>query len=69
MRRNVADLADIALRQRVLQDVADIDLSTQWFGERMPLPVALGPIGIGGMFRRRGEVQAARAKIFPRLCS
>ena len=61
MRRNVADLADIALRQRVLQDVADIDLSTQWFGERMPLPVALGPIGIGGMFRRRGEVQAARA--------
>jgi len=61
MRRNVADLADIALRQRVLQDVASIDLSADWFGRRMPLPVALGPIGIGGMFRRRGEVQAARA--------
>jgi L-lactate dehydrogenase (cytochrome) len=25
------------------------------------MPIALGPIGIGGMFRRRGEVQAARA--------
>ncbi|TPG55016.1 FMN-dependent L-lactate dehydrogenase LldD [Sphingomonas glacialis] len=61
MRRNVSDLAGIAIRQRVLQDVANIDLSTQWFGERVPLPVALGPIGIGGMFRRRGEVQAARA--------
>ncbi|MGY2735108.1 FMN-dependent L-lactate dehydrogenase LldD [Sphingomonas sp. UYP23] len=61
MRRNVSDLAEIALRQRVLQDVASIDLSTQWFGNRVPLPVALGPIGIGGMFRRRGEVQAARA--------
>ncbi len=61
MRRNIADLADIALRQRVLQDVAEIDLSTRWFGELVPLPVALGPIGIGGMFRRRGEVQAARA--------
>lgn len=61
MRRNIADLADIAVRQRVLQDVATIDLGTEWFGERVPLPFALGPIGIGGMFRRRGEVQAARA--------
>jgi len=61
MRRNVADLADLAVRQRVLQDVATIDLSTAWFGQSVPMPVALGPIGIGGMFRRRGEVQAARA--------
>ncbi|MGI4732563.1 MAG: L-lactate dehydrogenase [Janthinobacterium lividum] len=61
MRRNISDLADVALRQRVLQDVATVDLSTSWFGDRVPLPIALGPIGIGGMFRRRGEVQAARA--------
>ncbi|MBW4331607.1 FMN-dependent L-lactate dehydrogenase LldD [Stakelama sp. CBK3Z-3] len=59
--RNVADLSDIALRQRVLRDVDDLDLSTDWFGKRMPLPVALGPVGISGMYRRRGEVQAARA--------
>jgi len=45
----------------VLQDVATIDLSTTLFGRTMPLPVALAPIGIGGMCRRRGETQAARA--------
>lgn len=61
LRRNVSDLADIALRQRVLQDVATIDLSTTVFGRKMPLPVALGPVGIAGMYRRRGETQAARA--------
>ncbi len=61
LRRNTADLGDIALRQRVLQDVATIDLSTTLFGRAMPLPVALAPIGIGGMYRRRGETQAARA--------
>ena len=61
LRRNTADLGDIALRQRVLQDVATIDLSTTLFGREMPLPVALAPIGIGGMYRRRGETQAARA--------
>lgn len=59
--RNVADLRDVALRQRVLQDVAEIDLSTELFGRRLPLPVALAPVGIGGMYRRRGERQAARA--------
>jgi L-lactate dehydrogenase (cytochrome) len=58
---NVSDLAGIALRQRVLRDVSAIDLSTTLFGAERTLPVALGPIGIGGMFRRRGETQAARA--------
>jgi L-lactate dehydrogenase (cytochrome) len=58
---NVADLAAIALRQRVLRDVSDIDLSTTLFGARRPMPVALAPIGIGGMYHRRGETQAARA--------
>jgi L-lactate dehydrogenase (cytochrome) len=61
LRRNATDLSEILVRQRVLQDVASVDLATSWFGQRRPLPVALGPIGIGGMFRRRGEVQAARA--------
>jgi L-lactate dehydrogenase (cytochrome) len=61
MERNVEDLGGIALRQRVLRDVAEIDLSTSWFGRPMPMPIGLGPIGIGGMYRRRGEVQAARA--------
>jgi len=61
LRRNVADMRDISLRQRVLRDVATVDLGTTLFGRRLPLPIMLGPVGIAGMFRRRGEVQAARA--------
>src|SRR6185369_8534570 len=61
LRRNVTDLQGVALRQRVLRDVSDIDLSVELFGQRQALPVALGPIGLAGMTARRGEVQAARA--------
>jgi L-lactate dehydrogenase (cytochrome) len=61
LRRNVSDLAGIALRQRVLKDVATIDLTTSLFGREVALPVALGPVGISGMYARRGELQAARA--------
>lgn len=61
LRRNVSDLSQIALRQRVLKDVARVDLSTTLFGQAQSLPVALGPVGISGMYARRGELQAARA--------
>ena len=61
LRRNVSDLAGVALRQRVLKDVASIDLTTTLFGRKIALPVGLGPVGISGMYARRGELQAARA--------
>jgi L-lactate dehydrogenase (cytochrome) len=61
LRRNVDDLADIALRQRVLRDMGALSLEAELLGERMAMPVALGPVGLTGMFARRGEVQAARA--------
>jgi L-lactate dehydrogenase (cytochrome) len=61
LRRNVTDLADIALRQRVLQGCGEIDLRTTLFETQRSLPIMLGPIGIAGMFRRRGERQAAMA--------
>ena len=61
LRRNVRDLERIALRQRVLNDVSSLDLSTTLFGERLKLPMALGPIGLAGLNARRGEVQAVRA--------
>jgi len=61
LRRNIEDLADIALRQRVLRNMSDLSLETQLFGETLSMPVALAPIGLAGMFARRGEVQAARA--------
>lgn len=61
LRRNVEDLRDIALRQRVLRDVSGLDLSTELFGQKLKLPVALAPIGLAGMNARRGECQAVRA--------
>lgn len=61
LRRNIADLEEIALRQRILTDVSQLDLSTQLFGQKLAMPVALAPIGLAGMNARRGEVQAARA--------
>lgn len=61
LRRNVADLEAIALRQRVLRDVSRLDLSTELFGQKLALPVALAPIGLAALTARRGEVQAARA--------
>jgi len=59
--RNIRDLQEVALEQRVLRDVSRIDLSTTLFGTRQALPLVLGPVGISGMCARRGEVQAAKA--------
>ena len=59
--RNVDDLADVALRQRVLKNMSQLDTSIELFGERFSIPVALAPVGLTGMFARRGEVQAAMA--------
>lgn len=61
LRRNVDDLANIALKQRVLNDMSALDLTTEIFGEKMDLPIALAPVGLTGMYARRGEVQAAKA--------
>src|SRR3546814_3981881 len=49
------------LRQRVLRDVSNVSLETTWFGKKLSLPVGLAPVGLTGMYARRGEVQAARA--------
>jgi L-lactate dehydrogenase (cytochrome) len=61
LRNNVSDLSSLALRQRVLKNVADLSLETELFGEKMAMPVMLAPVGLGGMYARRGEVQVAKA--------
>ena len=61
LRHNVEDLASIALRQRVLRNMSALSLQTELFGQTLAMPAALAPIGLCGMFARRGEVQAARA--------
>ena len=58
---NVDDLAALTLRQRVLRDVSKLSMSTEVFGQPLSMPVVLAPVGIGGMYARRGERQAARA--------
>jgi len=61
LRRNTADLADIALRQRILKNMSELSLETELFGEKLAMPVILAPVVLTGMYARRGEVQAARA--------
>jgi len=61
MGANVADLGEVLLRRVVMRDVSTRDHSGELFGQRMALPVILAPVGLGGMFARRAEVQAARA--------
>ncbi|WP_336171858.1 FMN-dependent L-lactate dehydrogenase LldD [Acinetobacter ursingii] len=61
LKRNVEDLSQIALRQRVLNDMSSLSLETKLFNETLSMPVALSPVGLTGMYARRGEVQAAVA--------
>ncbi|TCV95160.1 FMN-dependent L-lactate dehydrogenase LldD [Biostraticola tofi] len=61
LRRNVEDLSSVALRQRVLRNMSDLSLETHLFKEKLSMPVVLAPVGLCGMYARRGEVQAARA--------
>jgi L-lactate dehydrogenase (cytochrome) len=61
LRANREDLSRIKLRQRVLVDVSQRDLSTTILGEPARLPLALAPIGLCGMQRGDGEILACRA--------
>ncbi|MEA2987329.1 MAG: hypothetical protein QOG83_40, partial [Alphaproteobacteria bacterium] len=61
LRANRADMERIRLRQRVLVDVSRRDLATTMIGERVALPLALGPVALTGMQHRDGEIAACRA--------
>jgi len=61
LRANRADLERITLKQRVLVDVSQRDTATTILGEKVSLPVALAPIGLGGMQWADGEILACRA--------
>lgn len=61
MNANAAELASVALRQRVLCGAGEPTLATTILDATWAMPVALGPVGATGMYARRGEVQAARA--------
>jgi L-lactate dehydrogenase (cytochrome) len=61
LRRNVADLEAIALRQRVMRDMTQLNMSVETLGQTLKMPVGLSPVGMAGMYGHRGEVQASRA--------
>ncbi len=61
LRANRADFEKIKLRQRILRDVDQRSTATTILGEPVPLPLALGPIGLGGMMHGDGEIMACRA--------
>jgi L-lactate dehydrogenase (cytochrome) len=58
---NREDFARLRLRQRVLRDVSQVDTTAEIAGRTAAMPVAFAPVGLAGLMRRRGEVQAARA--------
>ena len=61
LRANSADLTSISLRQRILKNVETLSLETTLFNQPLAMPIILAPVGLTGMFARRGEVQAVRA--------
>ena len=61
LRANSADLTGISLRQRILKNVESLSLGTTLFDQPLSMPIILAPVGLTGMFARRGEVQAVKA--------
>jgi len=61
LRANSADLTQVSLRQRILKNVEALSLQTTLFDQLLSMPIVLAPVGLTGMFARRGEVQAVKA--------
>jgi L-lactate dehydrogenase (cytochrome) len=61
LRANRSDFEKLKLRQRVLVNVDQRSTATTILGEPVPMPLALGPIGLGGMMYGDGEIMACRA--------
>ena len=61
LRANVEDFARIGLRPRVLRDVGKVDTATTMLGTRVPLPLAIAPMGLCGVVHPQGERALARA--------
>jgi L-lactate dehydrogenase (cytochrome) len=60
LRANRADISAIRLRQRVLVAVSARTTATTILGEKVPLPLALGPVAMTGLECGNGEILACR---------
>ncbi len=61
LERNRAAIENIWLRPLLLSDVSRIDLSTEIFGQRFELPIAITPTGLNGLFWPDADIALARA--------
>lgn len=61
LKANQQALEILSLRQRVLKKIENLSTKTTIFGEDLSIPLILAPVGITGMYAKRGEVQAANA--------
>ncbi len=60
LRRNRKALDRLAIRQRVLVDVREIDLTTTFLGMTLPMPIAIAPMGGLVLFHPHGDVEMVR---------
>ncbi|MFN8882700.1 MAG: alpha-hydroxy-acid oxidizing protein, partial [Alphaproteobacteria bacterium] len=60
MRRNRLALDTLAFRPRVLRDVSTIDTTSEMFGQKLRLPVALAPVGGLESFGANGAATAGQ---------
>ncbi|MBM3519926.1 MAG: alpha-hydroxy-acid oxidizing protein [Alphaproteobacteria bacterium] len=58
---NSAAFAKYRLRQRVARNIDNRKVATSLVGEKVAMPVALGPVGMTGMQHADGEILACRA--------
>lgn len=61
LRRNREAFGEVELVPRVLRGVSEPDTGTTVLGTRMPIPIALSPVGSPRMFHHDGELAVARA--------
>ncbi len=63
LKRNEAAFAEFQLRPKPMNGAAERDLSLELFGQRLSLPVIIGPTGLAGLFHPDGERAAASAAV------
>jgi L-lactate dehydrogenase (cytochrome) len=61
LRENRRDLDSIRFRERVMFDVSNRQLETTMLGEKVSIPVAIGPTGMCGAIWSNGEILSCRA--------
>ncbi|MGI9499291.1 MAG: alpha-hydroxy acid oxidase [Geminicoccaceae bacterium] len=59
--RNESDFKDIEFLPQPLMGTSTRDLSIELFGQRLAMPILIGPTGLSGMVWPQGEVHAAEA--------